>query len=291
MPPRCPIDIFHYLDYRRFLEAYYLARKKKEFSYRTFSRRAKLNSPNYLKLVIQGKRNLTPEMASRFAEACQLHGEACEYFQHLVAFNQAKSPEERSFYYERLKAFKRYRTAQKLEMAHAAYHANWFLPAIREMAASSDFKDDPEWIAQTLEPPITVREAAQALQVLFQLGLLKRDQTGRVRQKTPVLTTGPETTGMHISNYHKSMLAQATLAIDGIPPQKRDISSLTLCLGVDGLKTLKRRIQAFRAELLKLSESDPDPKQVVQVNFQLFPLSKRTDEEGGSQLSPFCERS
>lgn len=283
MTARCPIDVFRYLDFRRFLEAYYLARKRRGYSYRAFSRRAKLSSPNYLKLIIQGKRNLTPEMAVRFAEACQLHGEAAEYFQQLVGFNQARTPEERSLYYERLRLFKRYRTAQKLEMAHADYHAHWFLPAIRELAASSDFRDDPEWIAQQLEPPVGAREAAQALEILFQLGLLKRQKDGSVCQETPVLTTGPETTGMHIANYHKTMLAQAARAIDHIGPDRRDISSLTLCLGVDGLKMLKRRIQAFRTELLKLSESDPDPKQVVQLNFQLFPLSKPTDKKGESR--------
>ena len=67
---RCPIDVFGYLDYRQFLADFYAAKKQaRGFSYRAFSRIARLGAPNYLKLVIMGKRNLTPTMAARFATA------------------------------------------------------------------------------------------------------------------------------------------------------------------------------------------------------------------------------
>ena len=46
----------------------------------------------------------------------------------------------------------------------------------------------------------------------------------------------------------------------------------------EGLARIKRRIQKFRGELLALSEQDPQPEQVVQINFQLFPLSSVDDE-------------
>ncbi len=78
--PRCPIDVFKYHDYRAFLAAYYEHKKPQGFSYRAFSRAAKLGAPNYLQLVIQGRRKLTSEMARRFAETCGLASDAAEYF-------------------------------------------------------------------------------------------------------------------------------------------------------------------------------------------------------------------
>src|SRR5262245_41198600 len=92
--PRCPIDIFDYRDYRVFLADYYQRRKPRGLPYRAFSRAAQLGAPNYLKLVIMGQRNLTPRMAARFAAACGLSGPAASYFEQLVAYNQASSPEE-----------------------------------------------------------------------------------------------------------------------------------------------------------------------------------------------------
>jgi|GEM_PF-609728 len=78
-------NVFDYLDYREFLRATYAEGKRlKKLSYRAFSRRAGLLSPNYLKLVIDGKRNITHEMAQRFAQALHLTAEGTEYFELLV---------------------------------------------------------------------------------------------------------------------------------------------------------------------------------------------------------------
>jgi hypothetical protein len=40
------------------------------------------------------------------------------------------------------------------------------------------------------------------------------------------------------------------------------------------LRRLKERVQSFRRELLELSGLESEPSQVVQLNFQLFPLSR-----------------
>jgi uncharacterized protein (TIGR02147 family) len=273
---RCPIDVFRYHDYRAFLAAYYEHKKPQGFSYRAFASAAGLGAPNYLQLVIQGRRNLTSEMARRFAETCGLGPEAADYFLTLVAFNQAADNEERNQHYQKLSGFRRYRRAQKLELGEAAYHSRGYLPAIRELALSASFRDDPEWIAERLWPPIKPSEARQALDTLLELGLLERGPDGRLCQATRVVSTGPQTQGMHITNYHAEMMQRATAAMTLVPARERDISSLTLCLGSEGIARVKERIQAFRRELLELAESDPGPSQVVQVNFQLFPLSRDT---------------
>jgi len=48
---------------------------------------------------------------------------------------------------------------------------------------------------------------------------------------------------------------------------------LTFCVSPEGLERLKRRIQAFRRELIEMVEAEPERNQVVQLNLQLFPLS------------------
>lgn len=270
---RCPIDVFAYLDYRAFLAALYAAKKPRGFSYRAFSRTANLGAPNYLKLVIVGERNLTPAMAARFALACALRGDAADFFVRLVEFNQARSAGERERAYASLTAFSRYRAAHRLECAHAAYHANWYIPAIRELCSSPAFVCEPAWIARVLVPSIKPKEAQKALEVLLELGLLERTDQGSVRQNTAVVSTGPQTRGMHITRYHAEMMRRATAAMELVPAAERDISSLTLCLSADGLLRLKQRIQAFRRELIELSENETLRERAVQVNFQLFPLS------------------
>jgi uncharacterized protein (TIGR02147 family) len=50
-------DIFKYLDYRKYLKDFYEYMKGRDpkFSYRVFAKTAKLNSENYLKLVVDEK--------------------------------------------------------------------------------------------------------------------------------------------------------------------------------------------------------------------------------------------
>jgi uncharacterized protein (TIGR02147 family) len=273
-PKASAVSVFDYLDHRAFLRDSYRERKaERGLSYRGFSRRAGLRSPNYLKLVIDGERNLSDAMAERFAKALGLSDDAARYFVTLVRFAQAKSTSERTEHYQKLTGFRRYRSARPLATAEVEYHRTWYLPAVRELAARSDFSEDPRWIGRTLWPAISPAEAAQALETLLTLGLLVRAPSGRIEQAEQLVSTGPEVQSVHIATYHRAMLERASGAIDDVPREHRDISSLTLCLGRDGLRRLKERVQRFRRELLELSELETEPSQVVQLNFQLFPLS------------------
>jgi uncharacterized protein (TIGR02147 family) len=273
--PEAPILVFDYLDHRAFLRDYYLDRKRRRAqSFRSFSRRAGLGSPNYLKLVIDGHRNLTDRMAARFARAAGLTGDGADYFVELVRFNRATSTSDRADHYAKLTGFRRFQKARPLDAALAAYHSKWYLPAVRELAARADFQADPHWIAALLWPSISPADALEALKTLLSLGLLVENADGRVRQGDVLVSTGPEVRSVVVANYHRAMLERASASIDAVPPDQRDISSLTLCLGADGLRRLKERVQRFRRELLDLSALEADPKQVVQMNFQLFPLSR-----------------
>ena len=175
---RSPIDVFRYLDYRAFLADFYKAKKRRGFSYRAFSRAAGLGAPNYLKLVIAGKRNLTPRdgrSASRRPAGCT--GEAAEYFAQLVEFNQArKARQQRNA---------RVRAADGLRALPARPQARGgarrvpldLVPARDprargERRASARTRVDRRAAAG---PRSSRAEAKQALDTLLELGLLERD--------------------------------------------------------------------------------------------------------------------
>jgi uncharacterized protein (TIGR02147 family) len=267
--------VYAFADYRRYLAAYYDHAKAEQygFSFRVFSRRARIRSSNYLRLVIDGDRNLTRDMAGRFAEACELTGAAREFFCELVEYCQAKTAQERSRMYERLARYRPFREARRLESAQAEYHSHWYLPAIRELARRPDFSSDPKWIARQLRPAISAAQAKRALDLLCKLGLLQPNGDGGLVQATEIVTTGPGPLGHHIFNYHHMMLERAAEALDSLPREERDVSCLTLCVSQAKLLELKDRVRSFRQELLRTAELDDSPERVVQINFQIFPLS------------------
>lgn len=270
------VHIAEYLDYRQFLRDFYAFQKAESasFSHRVFSRRAGLRSSNYLSLVMKGERDLSSEMAPRFARACGLAKSELELFCELVTYGQAKTTEEKQRSLSRLARFRKFRAAHRLLDEQTAYYQHWYMPAVRELVSLSGFREEPAWIASRLEPAISERQAAEALQTLQRLGLLVRDAQGRLRQAQPLLTTGQGPLGHQIFAYHHAMIDLAKRALDQLPRDERDITSLTLSVGVDTLALLKQRLFELRQELLQLSELERAPARVVQINLQLFPLSR-----------------
>jgi uncharacterized protein (TIGR02147 family) len=273
-------DVFAYLDYRAYLAAVYASRKRRGASYRSFARRAGLRSPNYLKLVIDGERSLSAAMVERFAAACDLSPAGRRYFAHLVAFDQARTSGARERAHAALRRARGASRFAALEAALDAYHSLWYLPAIRELASSPSFREDPAWIARQLLPRITAAQARKALAMLLELGLLVRDEAGALRQAASTVTTGPEARSAHLKRFHGTMMEHARTAMERIAAPERDVSSLTLCLGEHGLALVKNAVQRFRRELLELAELEHDGRQVVQLNFQLFPLTRVLEDTG-----------
>lgn len=269
------VDIYAFEDYRAFLGETYRSKKKTNphFSYRAFAKRTGFSAPNHLQRVIAGQRNLSPDAVERYASALHLDQDETAFFRLLVSLGQEEEEEDRERLRRSLQALRNYRSAQRLGDAHARYHHHWYIPAIFEMIACAKFREHPAWIAEQLWPKITEEEAQSGLDALHELGLIEEEE-GRLKQTNATLTTGAEAQKSHIADYHRVMMQRASSSIEAVPSEQRDISSLTVSLGAAGLSVFKKRIQEFRRELLSLAEGDEASSQVVQLNLQLFPLTK-----------------
>jgi len=273
-------SIFEYLDYRLYLREVYTYEKARrpQFSFRFFSRQAGFSSPNFLKLVMDGQRNLGKDSVERFCKALHLSAEESRFFGDLVALNQAASNDEANRAFERVSQSRRFQKARKIDGGMFEYLSNWFYPAIRELAGREDFKDEPAWIARQLVPRITTSEAKAALKLLFELGLLVRGEDGRVARGDPSLTTGHEVQSIAVVNYHRQMLERAAGSMELVRREQRDVSALTVCISAETVAEVKERIHRFRDELLERCDADPKGHTVYQLNIQLFPLSQPQEE-------------
>ncbi len=78
--------IYTYIDYRKFLKDFYHFKKSgiRRFSYRSFSEKAGFSSPNFIKLVIDGRKNLGKESIPKLCKAMEPNKKQTEYFSYLV---------------------------------------------------------------------------------------------------------------------------------------------------------------------------------------------------------------
>lgn len=270
------VSVYDFLDHRAYLAAYYQAAKRTRpsFSFRLFSKLAGLRSPNFLKLVIDGQRNLGADSVARFTQALGLEGADAEFFSDLVAFGQAQTLAEKNRAFERIAASRRFRAARRIDGELFAYLSHWYNPVIRELAARDDFQEEPRWIAAQLRPHISPAEAAEAMKLLLSLGLLVRDpSTGRVARGEPTLTTEHEVRSVGAAAFHRQMLERAAQSIDTVRGAERDLAALTVCVSPETAAIVKQRIHQFREALTELCDADTKGSTVYQLNIQWFPLS------------------
>lgn len=274
--PQVP-SVYSYTDYRAFLREHFAASKatKSFWSHRYFARKAGLSSSNFLKLVMDGKRNLGTQAVGQFAKALLLGEQEAAFFADLVTLSQADTVAERNRAFERVASNRRFRSARRLEGPLFEYLTHWYYPVVRELAARSDFAADPKWIREHMRPTITLGQARAALATLQKLGLVVHDEaTGRLVRGEPTLTTGHEVRSVAVRAYHRQMIEQAGLALEDVPPDERDISALTVCVRASTIGELKQRVHRFREEMLDLCDREESPERVYQLNIQLFPLTR-----------------
>jgi uncharacterized protein (TIGR02147 family) len=225
-------------------------------------------------LVIQGKRNLSEEAAAKAAQGLKLNKQETEFFRNLVLFNQSDSHEARDRHYRQLLRSRKYQALQSIQADQYEYCSAWYHSAIRELAACRDFDGTSDWIADRIFPRISRGEVEHSLKLLEKLGFLRKTERGGWEQSHSLLSTGAEVASVAVFNYHLRMLELSKVILERLPAERRDISALTLGVQKTRLPQLKKMIQNFRQEILKLVSEDTSPEEVIQVNLQMFPLTR-----------------
>jgi uncharacterized protein (TIGR02147 family) len=82
----CPSGLNKYEDYQEFCAKRYHELKASDatFSFRSFSKIAGFGAPNYLKLVMDKKRRISPAAALKFAKGLRLNENETKLFHYMV---------------------------------------------------------------------------------------------------------------------------------------------------------------------------------------------------------------
>jgi uncharacterized protein (TIGR02147 family) len=272
--------VFEYTDYRRFLQASYEATKQANpsFSMSAFARKAGFgeNSRAYLRLVIEGRKNLTSHTIARFASAVGLRGSAAQYFEALVHYNQARSKTDREFYFQRLDQIRPRRRCEQFELLRSQheYFSSWHHLVILQLVSLADFREDAEWISRRLRRKVSRSEVTQAIENLVRIGLLRRTAEGRLEQTAKVVKYEGRGRVDVVDHSQGEMIDRAKESLACDPWEKRDMSNVTMCCDRAVFQALKQEIARFREHIIaKFVLPSESPDAVLQLNVQLFELT------------------
>ncbi len=276
-----PLHTFE--DYRAYLRATYEVLKKNnaDFSFRYFAKRAGFTSPNFLKLVMDGKRNLSDLSARKVSSALKHGKRETKLFLLLVRFSQAPvGPDKEGFARDLLKLHA-IRQARPLAGAQFELYSKWYFTPVRELVSTPDFDPDPEWIASRLDPPISPEEARHALALLETLGLIQKENATYI-QSTPIITTGDRIASASLARWHRTLIEMAAGSIEKFPATTREVGAFTGALSDEGREKARKVLRKIRKELWAIAEQDEKKsraqllkQEIYHFGFQMFPLSSQ----------------
>ncbi len=280
-PPPRP-NVAAYTDFRAYLRdmVVFLKATRRGFSYRAFSRAAGFSSPNFLKRVADGERNMSPDSIPRFARGLGLQPEEVPVFEDLVRLGQARTDDERN------RAWRRLRRAggavSKLASDQYDLFSQWFVPVLHELVTSTTAPTDPERIARLFFPRIRTTEARKGLALLERLGMIEADDEGEYVPKSPHWSTGPTVRSLSLRNFHRAMLGLAAKALDSVPQRSRNITSLTVALDEAGYQQACELIAEMRKGVLGASSEAAQrsgERNIYQFVFAGFPVTRGIQDE------------
>lgn len=278
-------DLSEYMDYRIYLADFYRAKKDqtklslRPYSYTIFSAAADIKSPNYLKMIIEGKRNLSDDMIAKFAKACAFNKAQTQEFKLLVNFNQCEDPADRNY---ALKILSEYRVEQKLKLGQLDRKVfekvpNWVGWIIYAMIDQADVSFKISDLRDLLRGKASENEIQQALESLMSSGELVRDEvTGEITKGKP--TEAPEEIPSAL--VRKLQMQLMYLGLESLyqdQAAEREFGSLTLALTEKEFEEIKFKLRQLRKSLHKdnsIARMNSKGDRVYQLNLQLFPVSR-----------------
>lgn len=276
--------VIEYNDFREFLRDFYLERKcRAGFTWRDFAKAAGYSSPVFLKLVCDGKANLSEVGVERVAAAVGLSGVDLQYFRLLVGFDQEKDSSVKRDLFKELRKLAKDNSVTLVGEDQYDYYDSWLNPVIRELAPKMNGAT-PSKLAGQCVFETDAKSVKKSLELLQDTGLLEKDSQGNYCQVSRTLTTGRmDVASMAIREMHRQMGELAVEALDKVDVKDRDISGLTIGISDQAFARIQDEIAEFRRRVSAIVLEDQGDERVFRLNMQLFPLTKKAVQEGGEK--------
>ncbi len=307
VPPVAP-TVSHYTDFRIFLRDVYEFRRQTEstglraYSYSTFSAAADIKSPNYLRLIIDGRRNLSDDMIARFARALRLNKSESEEFKVLVLYGQASDPMQRNRFLKEL-ADLRAKRAQAADLFKGPIEGSrkvpgWMGWVLYAMTEQSNVRFDPDELYRLFRVKTSPEDIRAELQRLIDRGDLKpkpeseSDRETGAKDKATVYEKGRELLDARLDvPVEMIRKLQAELIYLGIEslfrdsPKEREFGAMTIAMTQAEFEHVRFELRQLRKRLQKdlmVKRAAGPGDRVYQMNIQLFPVTDKVESPPGT---------
>ncbi|HLB59518.1 MAG TPA: TIGR02147 family protein [Bdellovibrionota bacterium] len=264
--------VFAYTNYRQFLADFTdFKRKSRGLSYRYFSKRAKINCPNYIQLILSKRRNLTLQSAQKVSEGLGLKGYERKFFLSLVRLEGTKEGIKRLEILDDLKKFAQ--LGSKKAIKDESIHSSWLHAVIFELAVIKDFVLSTENVSKSLGAVATKKEIEESISFLIEKGYLEETEVrGVYRQKEIEFEPLNDLKNLNLQKSHIRFLELAKDKLNE-DVSVREYQGITIAVPKSRFPELKAKIRSF-VERLNQEYSGIPSDAVIRVQCCMFKLTQ-----------------
>ncbi len=250
------------------------------YSRRAFAKWARIASPNFLSLVINGKRPLVGAWLEGFIQAAKLEVDEAAYMKLLSRFENSRDAKEKSEILDQIRT--EFNSSEIKSLAADQLEVltdpkAWTLYHMLDLAEQNSswvwFKNRlrlDKWMGPQIQ---------ESLDRLMRLGLVELGDKF-YSSKKKLLQSPDQIRKEANSQYHKNVLQEASVALDELDPQERAFGSLTATVPKEKLESLRAEINKFGQHLLKTyASTEKVDGEVIRINIQLYPLTRKSESE------------
>jgi len=266
--------IFEYLDYRDLLKDALDDRKAANpaYSFRMMGEALGLHTSNVFR-ILSKESHLPARCQSRAVDYLGLTERSASYFLLLVGYARERSGKARQKLLEKAMAL---RDVNRVDLGEKelAYFRDWWVAAVRGVLETVDGKANPADIARKLRPGVTETQVAAALELLLDLGLVKKGVSGTLLVGDPHLgvSRGPEKV-QAVPQSQRQTLGLAADALERFPAEIRDVTTLTMAVDQIVFDQVRELLRDCRQQIQKHTDAAKKPDRVMQLVMAYFPLT------------------
>lgn len=272
------VKVTDYLNYRSFLNAYFLdaRRRNPRLSYGSWARRLNVKDTSTLTKILRGQRHPGPKVIDNFIQYFKFDSKDSGYFRNMVMLERYSN--EPSVKLQILESLGRENPqAAKTVIDEKAFGliSNWYGFAIRSLINVKGFTEDLDWIAKKLMFLVSPKAIQTTLNHLLELGLVVRNAAGALVSTEASIHTTNDISSEFIKKHHEEMLDNAKRALRMIGVEKREFTSATITFDSSRVAEAKQLIRKFKSDFENLFESSKNSSgdSVYQIQVQFFPLT------------------
>ncbi|HRK08778.1 MAG TPA: TIGR02147 family protein [Pseudobdellovibrionaceae bacterium] len=279
-PPR----LADYTDFRQYLKDVYEFRRETEstglraYSYSAFSAAADIRSPNYLKLIIEGRRNLSDDMISRFARALRLNKLETEEFRVLVHYGQATEPIQRNQFLKELADLRAERAFASGAISEQAWEKipGWMGWVIFAMTDQAGVQFDPEELYKLIRAKTSPDDVKGALRKLMQEGHLVGESASQMAKGRDLIESPQDLPVAMIRKLQAELIYLGIESLFRDSPKEREFGAMTMAMTQEEFDHVRFELRQLRKRLQKdlmVRRQSSKGDRVYQLNIQLFPVT------------------